>query len=180
MAEENKKDDLYWKVLNCALELEFKKGHLKWTITELSRKSQITRSLIYYYFGRSKMDILQAAVSIIGEEFIGMTEERKKLWLDGELEAGLRKSREIYDKMPYLCAFYLSYREQTNEIGDSLKKIEKNFKQKLKQALPGASPEQLNTVFAVYFGVVYSPFVGEKEIRLFTQFMKDIFAQINR
>lgn len=180
MSEENKKDDLYWKVLNCALELEFKKGHLKWTITDLSRKSQITRSLIYYYFGRSKVNIVQAAINIIGEEFIGMTEKRLKMWKEGRFEEGLIEARDIYNKMPYLCAFYLNYRNQPNEIGEALSKVDSDFKKKLKQAVPKAKPEEINTIFAVYFGIVYSPFVTDKEIKLFTLFMTDIFRRINK
>ncbi len=176
--EKNKKDDIYWKVLNCALELEFKKGHLKWTMTELSRKSKITRSLIYYYFGRSKMSILQAAVNIIGEEFIGMSEKRIDMWKKGEFEAGLQEVREFYDKMPYLCAFYLNYRERPNDIGQALLKIETDFKRKIKQNAPKASPAQLNTLFAVYFGIAYSPNVSHEEIKIFTEFIRSIFKTL--
>ncbi|MEM7646683.1 MAG: TetR/AcrR family transcriptional regulator [Pseudomonadota bacterium] len=179
MAEEkNKKDDIYWRVLNCALELEFKKGHLKWTMTELSRKSKITRSLIYYYFGRSKMDILQAAVSIIGEEFIGVGGRRIELWMKGEFEQSLTEARALYDKMPYLCAFYLNYRERPNDIGYELDKIDKAFKRKLKQMAPKATKEQINTIFAVYFGIGYSPYVGKAEISIFCGFIQDIFKKL--
>ncbi len=176
--DKNKKDEIYWKVLNCALELEFKKGHLKWTMTELSRKSKITRSLIYYYFGRSKMSILQAAVAIIGEEFIGLSEERMEMWKRGEFEQGMKEARQFYERMPYLCAFYLNYREKPNEIGDALSKIEKAFHRKIQQIAPSASKAQINTIFAVYFGVVYSPNVGSEEIKIFTTFMTDIFKKL--
>lgn len=176
--EKNKKDEIYWQVLNCALELEFKKGHLKWTMTELSRKSKITRSLIYYYFGRSKMDILQAAVSIIGEEFIGVGGKRIELWLSGEFEQSLTQARQMYDKMPYICAFYLNYRTKPNDIGFELAKMDKAFKRKLKQIAPKATPEQINTIFAVYFGIGYSPYVGPKEIQIFAIFIRDIFKKL--
>ncbi len=175
----NTKDEIYWRVLNGALELEIKKGHLKWTMTELARKSQITRSLIYYYFGRSKVNILQAAVGIIGEEFIGLSEKRMQMWKKGEFEAGLIEARKFYDKMPYLCTFYLNYRTQTNEIGEALLKIEKGFHRKILQLVPQASRAQVNTIFAVYFGIVYSPNIGPEEIKIFTRFMGDIFKKIN-
>ena len=175
--EKNKKDEIYWKVLNCALELEFRKGHLKWTMTELSRKSKITRSLIYYYFGRSKMSILQAAVNIIGEEFIGLSNKRMEMWKNGQYEAGLLEARQFYERMPYLCAFYLNYRERPNEIGEALLKIDKAFRRKLRQVAPNASKAEINTIFAVYFGVVYSPEVGPDEIKIFTTMMGDIFKK---
>ncbi len=176
--EKNKKDEIYWKVLNGALELEFKKGHLKWTMTELSRKSKITRSLIYYYFGRSKMSILQAAVSIIGEEFIGLSNKRMEMWKQGHFEEGLLEARQFYEKMPYLCAFYLNYRDKPNEIGEALVAIEKAFHRKIHQMAPKASKAQTNTIFAVYFGVVYSPNIGPEEIKIFTGFMTDIFKKL--
>lgn len=174
----NKKDDVYWKVLNCALELEVKKGHQKWTMTELGRKSKITRSLIYYYFGRSKMDILQAAVNIIGEEFIGLSNQRQELWNSEEFETGLLETRKMYDRMPYLCSFYLDNRDKDNDIGFALRKVDQAFKSKLKKAAPKASPEQINTLFAVYFGIAYSPFVGPAEVKIYVGFIRDIFAKL--
>jgi AcrR family transcriptional regulator len=177
--EKNKKDEIFWKVLNCALELEFRKGHLKWTMTELSRKSQITRTLIYYYFGRSKMDILRAAVDIIGEEFIGMSQKRVDMWKKGELEEGLLETRQFYDRMPFLCAFHMNYRDRPNEIGEALIKIEKSFKRKLRQQAPNATPAQINTLFAVYYGIAFSPGIGPEEIKIFISFMKSIFKKLS-
>lgn len=177
--EKNKKDDIYWAVLNCALELEFKKGHLKWTMTELSRKSKITRSLIYYYFGRSKMDILQAAVSIIGEEFVGIGNDRLELWMNGKFEESLLEARQFYDKTPHLCAFYLNYRSKPNDIGHGLLKLEKSFIRKMKKFAPKASNEQINTMFAVYFGIAFSPNVGAAEIKIFSHFMTNIFSKLS-
>lgn len=176
--EKNKKDEIYWSVLNCALELEFKKGHLKWTMTELSRKSKITRSLIYYYFGRSKMSILEAAVNIIGEEFVGIDNQRQQLWLTGQFEKSLLEARQFYDKLPFLCAFYVNYRTKPNDIGKALLKLEQGFMKKMKKVAPKASPEQINTMFAVYFGIGFSPHVGEAEIKIFAQFISEIFAKL--
>ncbi len=177
--EKNKKDEVYWQVLNCAIELEFKKGHLKWTMTELARKSKITRSLIYYYFGQSKIDILRAAVDIIGKEFTGVDNlKRMELWLKEDFEQSLIEAREIYEKMPHLCSFYLNYREKNNEIGEALQQIEKSFMKKIKVRAPKATQQQINTLFAVYFGIGYSPFVGRAEIKIFAQFIKQIFTQL--
>ena len=52
------KDETYWKILDAVIALEIRRGHQKWTISELSRLSGITRTLIYYYFGKSKLEIL--------------------------------------------------------------------------------------------------------------------------
>ena len=175
---QTKKDHTFWKVLNAALELEFKKGHLKWTMADLSRKSGITRSLIYYYFGRKKIDILKAAVKIIGEEFVGLSEERQEMWKQGEFEKSLTQARQFYEKAPHLCSFYLNDRGKPNEIGESLRDLEKTFKEKMRKFVPSADQSQLNTLFAVYFGISFSPNVGPKEIALFSRFIKSIFSDL--
>lgn len=176
--KENTKDETFWLVLNSALELEFRKGHLKWTMTELSRKSGVTRSLIYYYFGREKMDIMQAAVNIIGEEFVGLNDERMVLWEQRRFKESLMHARDFYDKAPFLCAFILSYRDKPNEIGEALLKIEKGFIEKIKQFAPKATDAQVNTLYALYFGVCFSPYVGEEEIDIFTNFIQGIFEKL--
>ena len=177
--KEISKDETFWKVLSSALELEFRKGHLKWTMTELSRKSGITRSLIYYYFGREKMDIMKAAVNIVGEEFVGLTDERMALWQEGKFQESLLRAREFYNKAPYLCAFAMSYRSKPNELGEALVQIEKAFIEKIKKFAPKASQVQLNTLYSLYFGICFSPYVGEDEIRIFTHFIQDIFSKLN-
>lgn len=180
MSKKNSKDDVYWKVLNCALELEFKKGHLKWTFSDISRKSKITRSLIYYHFGRSKMDILQAAIDIIGKEFTGIDDpKRQALWYSEKYEESLLEARHIYEKMPHLCAFYMNHRKQPNQVGQALDSIEKGFKKRLKTLAPTATPSQINTLFAVYFGIAYAPEVGAEEIKIFAQFIKSILGKVN-
>lgn len=172
------KDETYWKVLNCAVELEMKKGHLKWTMTELSRKSQVTRSLIYYYFGRSKIEIIEAAIQIIGEEFAGLSEKRMKMWKEGKLEESLLEARSFHEKSPHLCAYYINFRDKQNDVGKALLKLEKEYRSKLKAFAPKASQEQLNVIFAVYFGVVYAPNVGPKEIKIFMDIMKNLLQKL--
>lgn len=174
----NKKDDTYWAVLNSALELEFRKGHLKWTISELSRSSKITRTLIYYYFGQSKLNILQAAVNVIGEEFVGIGNERQKLWAQGEFEKSLTEARQFYNRAPFLCAFYLNNRNKDNPIGKELIDLEKQLMAKIKKIAPKSTTEQINTIFAVYFGIAFSPNVGPKEIKIFADFISGLFQKL--
>ena len=128
------RDETFWKVLNAALDLDFRKGHLKWTMSELSRKSSITRSLIYYHFGRSKAAILQEAVRVIGEQVIGVDPERLELWRTGNWNASVMHSRELMETSPSLLNFYLLHRSRPTEIGESLRGLETRYKRKLKAA----------------------------------------------
>ena len=80
--------------------------------------------------------------------------------------------------MPFLCAFYLNYRTKQNDIGYELAKIDKAFKRKLLQIVPKATPEEVNTIFAIYFGIGWSPYVTEKEIAIFCGIIRNIFKEI--
>lgn len=175
--EKLKKDETFWKILNAAIELDFKKGHMKWTMTDLSRKSGITRSLIYYYFGRSKSEILRAGVKIVGEEFVGLTPERNEAWKGSKFLESLTLARNIYDRSPFLCAFYLNNREMDHEVGIAIREVEKQFISKLKHNFPTARIDQINTLFAVYFGIVFSPHVGKEEISIFVRMIQDILQK---
>lgn len=168
------KDETYWKVLNCALDLEIKKGHLKWSLSDLSRKSQITRSLIYYYFGRSKLALLEEAVSIIGQELIGVGDERMEMWRQGQLLESLLAARKIAEEAPNICVFYITYRDRNNSLGLRLKKLEKDFYQKMRSFKPEISRELSNTLFALYFGIIFSPNVGPKEIECFVHLVANL------
>ncbi len=175
----NKKDDAFWAVLSSAIELEYKKGHLKWTITELSRKSKVTRSLIYYYFGRSKVSILKEGVKVIGEELVGLTEERIRKWKEGQFLESMLDAFEIYQKAPFLCAFYLNYRTMPNEIGESLLHLENEFFKKIKQFMPSLSDAQARAVFATYFGIIFSPLSNRESIHVNTEYLQKIFKEFS-
>ena len=146
-AEKNSKDKVYWSILNSAIELDIKKGHLKWTLSDLSRKSDITRSLIYYYFGKGKKNILTEAIKIIGEEIIGLNEERMKLWETGQLVESMKKARELNDKAPYIPLFILENQNKQNDIGETLREIQNNFIKKLKHFFPGLSDGQISGIY---------------------------------
>ncbi len=160
----SKKDEAFWKVLSAAVELDFRKGHLKWTMTELSRRSGITRSLVYYYFGRSKLNIVNTAVKIMGDEIVGMSERRLQMWRDGKYLESLRESRQILEKAPYLGAFYLTCRSWPNELGETVRQMEKSLIKKIQNFIPTFRVDEAKAVATIYFGMVFSPFSGDRVI----------------
>lgn len=176
MEIKTKKDEAFWKILNAAIELDYKKGHLKWTMTELSRRSSVTRSLIYYYFGRQKASILKEAVKIVGEEFVGLNERRLKMWKEGLFFESLKESHDLYQQAPYLASFYLNSRNSHNEIGESLRSIEKEFLKRIQQFLPDLNESQVRAIFSVYFGAVFSPFSDDEVLKYVVRVLKRIFG----
>lgn len=159
------RDETFWNVLNSALELDYRKGHLKWTMSELSRKSGITRSLIYYHFGRSKASILEEAVRVIGEEVIGLSPERMEMWKNGDWETTVLKTRQLCQENQSLANFYLLHRERPTEVGQSLQKIERQYLKKLETLFPHAPEPAHRALFAVFFGLVFAPVGDEASIR---------------
>jgi len=162
--QKHEKDESYWEILSAAIELDCKKGHLKWTLSDLSRKSHITRSLIYYYFGRSKMSILDEAIKLIGDEFVGLSAKRLEMWKEGRLLESMMHTRRLYEKAPYLCSFILEHREKDNEVGQALRQVDANFKSKLKKHFSNLDDSQLGGLYAVYWGVTFAPNLKEKHI----------------
>lgn len=153
----NKKDKVYWAVLSATIELDLKKGHLKWTLSEVSRKSKVTRSLIYYYFGRSKINILEEACRVIGDELVGLSEERVRLWQEGQFLQSLAQSREVYDKAPFIPSFIQSHIRSSNVIGDNLRSMETRFLKKIETFFPHLTKPEILAIYSIYWGAVFAP-----------------------
>ena len=168
------RDQTFWKVLNAALDLDFRKGHLKWTMSELSRKSGITRSLIYYHFGRSKLAILQEAVRVIGEQIIGVDPERIEQWKTGNWTASVLHSREMMIESPSLLNFYLLHRTRPNEIGESIRGLENNYMRKLKAMFPLLTPQAHQALFAFFFGVTFAPNIDNESVEFALRTLKSL------
>jgi AcrR family transcriptional regulator len=168
------RDETFWKVLNAALELDFKKGHMKWTLSELSRKSSITRSLIYYHFGRSKQAILDEAINVIGEEIVGLSPERMAMWKSGDWMTSLVRARRIADQAPYLGNFYLLHRERPTDAGKALKAVEARYFKKVQTIFPDLPPAAHRALFGLFFGVTFSPLVDDEAIQFTVQALKGV------
>lgn len=168
MTDEEKpsKDKNFWKVLSAALELDVKKGHLKWTLSDLSRKSKITRSLIYYYFGRSKLDILKAAIKVIGDDVVGLTEERNRLWMEGKFEDSLWEARNVFENAPFIPSFIMEHRDRENEVGVELRALEKGFLKKIQDFFPHLSEAQVKAIYSIYWGLIFSPLADKESLNI--------------
>ncbi len=159
-------DDNYWKILDAALELDVKKGHLKWTLSDLSRKSGVTRSLIYYYFGRAKVDILNVAIKLIGTELVGLTKERDQLWAEGKFTDSLVMARSVLIKAPYLSIFISEHIGRDNDIGKIIRDIQVQFLEKVRKYLKINDDAKVRAIFGIYWGLLFAPMQGDETYRL--------------
>ena len=160
------KDEIYWKLLNTVIALDFRKGHQRWTMSELARASGVKRPLIYYYFGKSKIEILSEAVRLLGEEFFGLSKKRVSLWESGQISASVRQTRMIADRAPYLGAFYLAHREKDTRLGELIRKLEQDQFKKIKRFFPKKTDEEIKLIWGMLFGLVFSPHLSEATIDL--------------
>jgi len=155
------KDQIYWKVLKTVMSLDFKRGHQKWTMAELSRVSGIKRPLIYYYFGKSRIEILLAGVKVLGEECFGLSDRRMRLWQNREMATSIRESRQFMHDHPELAGFYFLHRRKFTPIGNAIQDLESKYCKKFQRFFPKLSSDQQEQMSAFFFGLVFTPNISE-------------------
>jgi AcrR family transcriptional regulator len=153
----DKKDKLYWAVLNSAVSLDVRNGHLKWKVSDLARLSGVSRTLIYYYFGKSKEGILREAVHLFGDLFSVQSPEKVELWKRGDLKEANRQSREILTKIPAIVPFYFLNRTAKSEIGATIREREKVFFKIIDAYFPKLSQQEKKGLYVLFFGLLFTP-----------------------
>lgn len=117
--ELSKKEQVYFKICDSVLLHELIKGHLKWSLSDISKHSGITRSLIYYYMGKEKEQILQEAIRFMLELFFN-TNMDKRMGVEGRMELVLTQIRQ----MPHIFLYYVSERIKTSDYGMMIRERE--------------------------------------------------------
>lgn len=175
---ENKhsKEDVYKAVFNAAVELDIQKGHLQWTYTLLAKRSGISRTLIYYYFGKEKINILKEACLLFGEELAGIGDERMQAWKNGRIDIGLNKTRTLFKDYPYLVPFYFLYRTKDNEIGEFIQRFESKGYKKRKHFFPELSDQDLRIMFSFHFGLALFPNIQDDDVHKACELLKNVFS----
>lgn len=157
MSQENSKDQQYWKVLDAVVRLEVTKGHLLWKISDVSRLSGVQRTLIYYYFGKSKANILKTAMRTIGDEIFALNTERMALWGAGKVRESILKTRAVIEKAPHVVEFFFHWRHQKSDVQDELLTLEKRNLAKIQKHFPHLNATEVKALYAVLFGLVVFP-----------------------
>lgn len=119
MLELSKKEQVYFKICDSVLFYELFKGHLNWSLSDISKHSGVTRSLIYYYMGKEKEQILQEAVRFMLELFFN-TNQEKSLGVEERMVMVLTQTRQ----MPHIFLYYSSERIKDSEYGKIIRDAE--------------------------------------------------------
>lgn len=160
MAKKVDKERIYREIVAAAIALDLKCGHLKWTMTRLARRSGVSRPLIYYYFGKSKARILLEATKIFGGELAGFTAEKTNYWETGRIDLALAESRKLLSEIPGIAGWYYLQRDGATEVGEAIRKIEAEHLKKIRKYLPHVGEAGARAIFALFFGVSFSPIAG--------------------
>ncbi len=144
--------------------LDFKRGHQKWTMAELSRVSGVKRPLIYYYFGKSRVEILLAAVKVLGEDCFGLSDRRVEMWKRGEMDQSIRESRKFLQDQKELAGFYFLHRAKDNAVGEALRLLERKYREKFCRYFPSLNKNQQEQLAAFFFGLVFIPDLSDEAL----------------
>ncbi|MCO5141604.1 MAG: hypothetical protein M9962_00780 [Oligoflexia bacterium] len=164
----NSKYQTQLKISEAILGLEIKKGHLNWKITEVTKKTGLSRPIIYRYFGSNKNKMLSSAIEIFCYDFYGLV-EHENLSFSSRLIKAKKKLQENIDP----ALFYLKWRATTSPLNEAFKKVEAKFQKKLKEQNPNLTQIELLALHTIIHGIVTAPFIEQEEaIQLIQHFTK--------
>ncbi len=165
MTEPEIKAALFRKVIK----FETTKGHLKWKISELARAAGISRTLVYYHLGASKVRIVSTCLEIIASEVFGLSPESMKDIEGGRMVESLIKTQHLFANNPEIAIFYYKWRSLKSENPTPLQQqfleIEKRYLSKLTLLFPNRRPAEILGIYGLMHGLVTGPFVTEAALR---------------
>jgi hypothetical protein len=145
------KNQIYFSVCCAVLKLELDKGHLAWNLSEVSKVSGITRSLIYYYFGKEKEPILIEAFYFISNVFFNSVMDEKR---SGSVVVRLKKALAQLENMPFIFSMYYLHKNQPTQFGEVLRKAEQDFLKYLNSLYPGKSRDYVFQIYLKELGAI--------------------------
>lgn len=140
--------------------LEMRKGHLRWSISELAKHAKVSRSLVYYYFGKTKSEILLGALTELVEEFYGLSASRQDL----SLHESLLRSHALYKKNPQYAAFFQRWRHTSTEMAKVFIKVEKAYEARLRAVFTQATDAHIRALHGIFHGLTTAPYLDRESI----------------
>jgi AcrR family transcriptional regulator len=157
MGKKTTKAEKMFHISACILVLDIRKGHLSWKVTELVKKSGISRALIYRYFGSNKEKMLKIALKLFVEHFYGF--EEKTL----SFSEVVGNARRYIINYPDAALFYQKVRMGNSELSRYFQEVEIRFRKKLAKEFPMFSEHQILIMHACIHGMVTAPFLTVDE-----------------
>ena len=157
--------DKYFRICDVLLRLEVQKGHLKWSISQVSREASVTRTLIYYYFGSTKESLLHEAFHYMLHTIYGDYTERLGL------EKRVTKITAITKKNPYLFMLWYLNRGTDSMLGQMIEEKEGKILELLQSRIEGSTELDILKIYLMEVGAVGLNLEEDK--------IKEIFGKYN-
>lgn len=175
--KERTKADYIDKIMDSVIQLEVRQGHLQWRMSDLARQSGVTRSLLYYYFGKDTEKILKQAVHYYISIFLDFHLERTQKIKQGEIVALIAQARKRLMQRPYLLQFYFQHRFEKSEVSHLFEKAENQYFRNLKESLPRKWQPFSRVLWAFVFGLAIQPSFSEEELKTAEKIMRRAWPQ---
>jgi AcrR family transcriptional regulator len=159
------KEDYIESIMEAIIELEMTKGHLKWRMSDVSKVSGVTRSLLYYYFGKNKKTIFKEAVLFYISRFFDFRFDRAERIRRGEIVDLISIARKRLRKNPYFLQFYAKHRLEETDVSSLFQKAENQYFENLRETLPTRWRPLARVLWALIFGLAVQPSLSEEELK---------------
>lgn len=144
------KDEVFYRICNAVLKLEVEKGNLNWRLSDVSREADVTRSLIYYYFGKEKEIILEEAYKFMLDVIFDVDDKNSGLPFNERTNIAIKTVME----MPYVFVLFFLEKNRDTKISRMIKDTEEKHLRRLSKEFKDASPEAIKRMYLVQLGAV--------------------------
>lgn len=165
------------KILSAIIDLEIKKGSLRWSVSDVARRSGVTRTLIYYYFGKDKKHMLVQSVDYYVTLFFGFRLERAEKIKKGEFADLIWTARKRLAEKPTFLQFYTKHRTEKTELSALFDRAESDYLKNLEESLPKKKKHWARLIWALVFGLALQPKVTMNDLLVAEKILRRAWGQ---
>ncbi len=162
---QNQKDETYFKICNAVLRLQIEKGHLKWKVSNIADYSGVTRSLIYYYFGKEKETIYEEAIRFMIDFFLPNIDDTS-IGVKERMRDVIINAKE----MPYLFMLFYLEKDRDTTIGGLIRDAEDKIVKRIADQYKLDKDEALKIYLIELGSVAYKRLNINDVDRIFSKF----------
>ncbi len=158
------KDETYYKICNAVLQLQVEKGDLKWRVSDIAKYSGVTRSLIYYYFGKEKEVIYEEAVRFMLDFFLPSPDD-----VSVGIRVRMERIIEHLSEMPYLFVLFYLEKDQPTKVGELIREREERVIKRIMDQHSITKNQALKLYFMELGSVAYKRLTVESSNEIFAE-----------
>lgn len=147
MVEEHSESAIF-AICNNVLKLEVEKGHLNWSLSAVARAAGVSRSLIYYYFGKEKDVILNESMRYMLKVFYEKQDPNEPI------HSRMSRVLETMSQMPYAFVLYFLSRKNGSEFFEEIENAENKHLSHLQKEFPSLSDNERLRIYLQQLGAI--------------------------